>query len=173
MHASFQLFILITPLPSQASTCQALCPTSQSVPWWTRRGWVWPMPWSSLAVLTTSRAQGQETPHPNAHCSQGTEQSCSPWAALRSQADPRGSGQGWFQIPISIHCPPQSSAAGAEGPSPWGTLGEHFPPSEGKYGRSLNLARYLQILSRMMTMNIYYSPDYVLHPPHFCKLQIP
>lgn len=74
MHASFQLFILITPLPSQASTCQALCPTSQSVPWWTRRGWVWPMPWSSLAVLTTSRAQGQETltPMPTAHKEQNS-----------------------------------------------------------------------------------------------------
>lgn len=36
MHASSQLFTLITPLSSQASTCQAPCPTSQAVLWWTK-----------------------------------------------------------------------------------------------------------------------------------------
>lgn len=36
VRGSLQLFILITPLSSQASTCQALCPTSQAVLWQTK-----------------------------------------------------------------------------------------------------------------------------------------
>lgn len=79
-----------------------------------------------------------KTPHPSVCCTQGTGHCCSPWAVLRTQAEPRGSDQGWFQISVCIQCPPQSSAAAAEGPSPQGTLGEHFPPSEGKYSRSLS-----------------------------------
>lgn len=45
VHASFQLFTLITPLPSQASSCQAFCPTSQAVLWWTKpHKPKWPLP---------------------------------------------------------------------------------------------------------------------------------